>query len=61
MIEDRALRRKAMRENFVELKTMALAKLEIRGYEVRGKTPAQIRQMLKRPPSKLKKGAEDQL
>ena len=33
-----------------ELKREAIGKLERRGYDVRGKTPAQIRQML-RPPS----------
>jgi hypothetical protein len=31
-------------------KHQALAELERRGYEVRGKTPAQIREMLKRRP-----------
>jgi hypothetical protein len=59
MVEERALRRKEMRDKFVELKSRALAKLEIRGYEVRGKTPAQIRLMLKRPPPKPKKKAEE--
>lgn len=35
-----------------ELKREAFAELERRGYDVRGKTPAKIRQMLKaRPPS----------
>jgi hypothetical protein len=34
-----------------ELKREAIAELECRGYDVRGKTPAQIRQMLRtRPP-----------
>ena len=32
----------------------ALAELERRGYEVRGKTPAQIREMLKRRPKKAR-------
>jgi len=37
-----------------ELKSEAFAKLEHRGYEVRGKTPAQIRRILKRRPLKPK-------
>jgi hypothetical protein len=36
-----------------ELKAVAFAQLEHRGYEVRGKTPAQIRQMLRQRPGKL--------
>jgi hypothetical protein len=35
-----------------QLKSEAFAELERRGYEVRGKTPAQIRQMLRRRPTK---------
>jgi hypothetical protein len=35
-----------------ELKNAAIAQLERRGYDVRGKTPAQIRQILKRRPTK---------
>ena len=35
-----------------ELKSAAIAQLERRGYDVRGKTPAQIRQILKRRPTK---------
>jgi hypothetical protein len=58
MVEDRALRRNELRETIAELKSMALARLEIRGYEVRGKTPAQIRQMLRWQPSKPKKKTE---
>jgi hypothetical protein len=41
-----------MREKFAELKRAAIADLERRGYDVRGKTPAQIRLILKRRPSK---------
>ena len=37
-----------------ELKSEALARLERSGYEVRGKTPNQIRQSLRRRPTKLK-------
>ena len=61
MVEDRALRRKEMRETIAELKSMALARLETRGYEVRGKTPAQIRHLLRRQPSKPKKTVEERL
>jgi hypothetical protein len=57
MIDDRARRRVQMREKLAELKSAALAKLECRGYDVRGKTPAQIRQILKRRPSKQKSEA----
>jgi hypothetical protein len=35
-----------------ELKSAAIAQLERRGYDIRGKTPAQIRQLLKRRPTK---------
>jgi len=37
-----------------ELKREAIAELERRGYGVRGKTPAQIRQILRRSPKKPK-------
>lgn len=51
MSEDRATRRKKMQEKLVELKSLSIAALEQRGYDVRGKTPAQIRQILKRRPT----------
>jgi hypothetical protein len=51
MADDPAVPRKKTLE---ELKAAAIAEIERRGYEVRGKTPAQIRQMLKRPPTKPK-------
>jgi xanthine/CO dehydrogenase XdhC/CoxF family maturation factor len=54
MVDDRARRRKQMRDKLAELKSAALAELECRGYDVRGKTPAQIKQILKRRPSKQK-------
>ena len=54
MVDDRAVRRKKIREKLAELKSAAIADLERRGYEVRGKTPSQIRQILKRRPSKQK-------
>jgi hypothetical protein len=40
------------REELAKLKHAALTELEQRGYEVRGKTPAQIREMLKRRPKR---------
>ena len=45
--------RKSKSEELAELKQAALTELEQRGYDVRGKTPAQIRKMLKRRPKKL--------
>jgi len=54
MPDDRAIRRKRLREELAELKNVAIADLERRGYDARGKTPAQIRQMLKRRPLKQK-------
>jgi hypothetical protein len=44
--------RKNKLEELAKLKHEALTELERRGYEVRGKTPAQIREMLKRRPQK---------
>jgi hypothetical protein len=44
--------RKSKLEELAKLKHAALTELERRGYEVRGKTPAQIREMLKRRPKK---------
>ncbi len=52
--DDRAAQRKKLHEELAELKNAALAELERRGYDVRGKTPAQIRQILRRRPSKQK-------
>jgi hypothetical protein len=40
-----------------ELKNEAITELERRGYDVRGKTPAQIRQMLRARPPKAKSNA----
>jgi hypothetical protein len=45
-------KRKNKLEELAKLKHAALAELERRGYPVRGKTPAQIREMLKRRPKK---------
>jgi hypothetical protein len=52
MTEDRAVLRKKMLQQLVELKSSTIAELEHRGYEVRGKTTTQIRQILKRHPTK---------
>ena len=49
---NRSDERRNKREELAKLKHAALAELERRGYEVRGKTPAQIREMLKRRPKK---------
>ena len=54
MRDDIAARRKKLREAVAKLRNIALTNLERRGYDVRG----QIRQMLKRPPTKLKSNAE---
>lgn len=52
MADDRAVRRSKMRKKLTELKDAAIAEFERRGYDVRGKTPAQIRQILNRRPKK---------
>lgn len=52
MSDDQTDRKKRIREDLAELKRAALAKLEQLGYDVRGKTPRQIRQLLRRRPSK---------
>ncbi|HMJ41524.1 MAG TPA: hypothetical protein VK522_04495 [Pseudolabrys sp.] len=52
MPDERARRRRIKKEQLAELKDTAITKLERRGYEVRGKTPAQIRQILRRHPTK---------
>jgi len=51
-------RRSKLRKELAELKSAALAELERRGYDVRGKTPAQIRKMLKQRPFKQKSKAQ---
>ena len=54
MNDKRTVQRKKLREELADLKNAALAELERRGYDVRGKTPVQIRQILRRRPSKQK-------
>jgi hypothetical protein len=61
MVDDRSIRRAKMREKFAELKRAAIADLERRGYDVRGKTPAQIRLILRRRPSKQPSDAKSAL
>jgi len=46
--------RKKLRDELAKLRAAAIAELERRGYDVRGKTATQIRQLLKRRPSKRK-------
>ena len=52
MFDNGNIQRDKIREELAALKEEAIAKLERRGYEVRGKTPAQIRNALKRRPKK---------
>ena len=52
MSDDLAVLRRKKQENLAGLKSLAIAALEDRGYEVRGKTTSQIRQILKRHPTK---------
>ena len=52
MIDNRAIRRAQLRQELAALRNAAISELERRGYAVRGKTPAQIREMLKQRPSK---------
>lgn len=52
MPDERARHRHTKKQEWAELKDTAIARLERRGYEVRGKTPAQIRQILKRHPTR---------
>jgi hypothetical protein len=49
---NRTAERKNKSEELAKLKHAALTELERRGYEVRGKTPRQIREMLRRRPKK---------
>ena len=47
----------ARKKTLEELKGEAIAELERRGYDVRDKTPAQIRQMLRAHPPRRKSNA----
>jgi hypothetical protein len=57
MVDDRSIRRNNMRKTLEELKSAAIARLEQRGYDVRGKTPAQLRRLLKQRRTKQKSTA----
>ncbi len=52
MSDERAVLRTKMQDDLASLKRSAIAELEHRGYEVRGKTTSQIQQILKRRPTK---------
>ena len=52
MSDDGFALRRAKKESLARLKEAALAALERRGYEVRGKTTTQIREILRRHPTK---------
>jgi hypothetical protein len=52
MSDDPAVRHKEMQEAIAGLKKSAIAALEHRGYEVRGKTTTEIREIIKRHPTK---------
>jgi len=57
MVDDRTIRQNSMRKTLEELKSAAIARLEQRGYDVRGKTTAQIRRLLKQRRTKQKSTA----
>jgi hypothetical protein len=48
--EDRFKERQKFEENLAKLRELALAELERQGYDVRGKTPGQIRELIRRRP-----------
>ena len=54
MFEDPTDQQKKIREELAELRNEAITKLELRGYDVRGKTPGQIWRILRRRPAKQK-------
>jgi hypothetical protein len=58
MLETANVQQAKFREELAALKDEAIAKLERRGYEVRGKTPAQIRKVLKQRPKRQKPETE---
>ena len=57
MFDNGNVQRDKLREELATLREEAIASLERRGYDVRGKTPAQIRSALKRRPQKRKSAA----
>ena len=54
MKNEPAARRKKLQDELTQLKEKAIVELELRGYDVRGKTPSQIRRMLKNRPQRPK-------
>lgn len=52
MSDNRIILRKQKLDDLADLKSVAIARLEDRGYEVRGKTTTQIRQIIKRRPTR---------
>jgi hypothetical protein len=54
MFDNGNVQRDKLHDELATLREEAIARLERRGYEVRGKTPAQIRSALKRRPKKRK-------
>jgi hypothetical protein len=52
MLDNGNVQRDKLRQELAALKDEAIAKLERRGYDVRGKTPAQIRRAIQRRPKK---------
>jgi hypothetical protein len=54
MFDNGNIRRDKLHDELASLREEAICRLERRGYEVRGKTPAQIRSALKRRPKKRK-------
>lgn len=57
MSDDRVALRKSKQEKLVRLKDAAINALERRGYEVRGKTTSQIREVLRHHPTKPRTAA----
>jgi hypothetical protein len=55
MSDDLPAQRKKRQQELAELKSSAIAELERRGYDVRGKTTAQIKQIIQRRPTPTKK------
>lgn len=57
MPDVRAALRRVKKNELAVLKDLAIAALERRGYEVRGKTTSQIREILRRQPTGPKAAA----
>ena len=57
MPDPRAVLRRSKQQELARLKDLAIDALERRGYEVRGKTTSQIREILRRQPTGPKAAA----